>query len=76
MIVQKIFIVKSMKNVEIKDVLYQIKSVQKKYDEAYKNEVKNLNDVNYCKEEFIKLNYDMTNNPVIQNLLKRLNSNQ
>ena len=30
------------------DALYQIKSVQKKYDEAYKNGVKNLNDINYC----------------------------
>ena len=69
-------IVKSMKNVEIKDALYQIKSVQKKYDEAYKNGDKNLNDINYCKEELIKLNHDMPNNPVIQNLLKRLNSNQ
>jgi hypothetical protein len=69
-------IVKSMKNVEIKDALYQIKSVKKKYDEAYKNGDKNLTDVNYCKEELIKLNHDMPNNPVIQNLLKRLNSNQ
>ena len=63
-----------MKNVEIKDALYQIKSVQKKYDEAYKNGVKNLNDINYCWEELIKLN--MPNNSVIQNLLKRLNSNK
>ena len=69
-------IVKSMKNIEIKDALYQIKSVQKKYDEAYKNGKKNLNDINYCKEELIKLNYDMPNNPVIQKLLQRLNSNQ
>ena len=65
-----------MKNVEIKDALYQIKSVQKKYDEAYKNGIKNLDGFNYCKEELIKLNHDMPNNPVIQNLLKRLNSNQ
>ena len=65
---------KNMKNVEIKDALYQIKSVQKKYDEAYKNGVKNLNDINYCWEELIKLN--MPNNSVIQNLLKRLNSNK
>lgn len=56
------------------DALYQIKSVQKKYDEAYKNGVKNLNDINYCWEELIKLN--MPNNSVIQNLLKRLNSNK
>ena len=42
----------------------------------HKNGVKNLTDVNYCKEELIKLNHDMPNNPVIQNLLKRLNSNQ
>ena len=65
-----------MKNVEIKDALYQIKPVQKKYDEAYKNGVKNLTDVYYCKEELIKLNHEMPNNPVIHNLLKRLNSNQ
>ena len=69
-------IVKSMKNVEIKDALYQIKTVQKKYDEAYKKGKKNLTDVNYCKEVLIKLNHDMPNNPEIQNLLKRLNSNQ
>lgn len=69
-------IVKSMKNVEIKDALYQIKSVKKKYDEAYKNGDKNLTDVNYCKEELIKLNHDMPNNPAIQKMLKRLNLNQ
>jgi len=65
-----------MKNVEIKDALYQIKSVKKKYDEAYKNGDKNLTDVNYCKEELIKLNHDMPNNPAIQKMLKRLNLNQ
>ena len=65
-----------MKNVEIKDALYQIKSVQKKYDEAYKKGKKNLTDVNYCKEELIKLNHDMPNNPAIQKMLKRLNLNQ
>ena len=66
-----------MKSIEIKDALYKIKSVQKKYDEAYNKGVKkNLNDINYCREELIKLNNTMPNNPAIQNLLQRLNSNQ
>ena len=65
-----------MKSIEIKDALYKIKSVQKKYDEAYNKGVKNLNDINYCREELLKLNNTMPNNPAIQNLLQRLNSNQ
>ena len=69
-------IVKSMKSIEIKDALYKIKSVQKKYDEAYNKGVKNLNDINYCREELLKLNNTMPNDPAIQNLLQRLNSNQ
>lgn len=68
-------IVLSMKEVEIKNALYRIETIKRKYDDSYNKGKKNLEDINYCKEELIKLNQTMPNNPQIQNLLKKLNIN-
>jgi hypothetical protein len=64
-----------MKEVEIKNALYRIETIKRKYDDSYNKGKKNLEDINYCKEELIKLNQTMPNNPQIQNLLKKLNIN-
>ena len=66
-------IVLSMKDVEIKNALYRIETIKRKYDDSYNNGKKNLKDINYCKEELIKLSQTMPNNPHVQNLLKKLN---
>ena len=68
-------IVLSMKEVEIKNALYRIERIKRKYDDSYNNGKKNLEDINYCKDEIFYLSQTMPNNPHVQNLLKKLNIN-
>lgn len=68
-------IVWSMNEVEIKDALYRIERIKKKYNEAYKRGEQNVKDLKNYKELFINLSQELPDNPHVQNLLKKLNIN-